>query len=122
MSIICVGKVLIIQDSLSELDSISNYLEDQGYEIIKTHRAKAGLEIALEVRPTAIITDVVMPGRSGFELCRFFKSHYIYQNIPIVVCSAYNQEIYRMWARKQGADAYFTRPFVVEDLLNAIQA
>ncbi|WP_427158615.1 response regulator [Aliinostoc sp. HNIBRCY26] len=122
MSITWVGKVLIIQDSLSELDFISSYLESQGYQIIKTHTTKAGIEIALEVRLSAVVTDVVIPGRSGFELCRFFKSHYTYQNIPIVVCSAHHQENHRIWARKQGADAYFTWPFVVEDLLNVIQS
>ncbi|AUT01693.1 response regulator [Nostoc sp. CENA543] len=121
MSITWVGKVLIIQDSLSELDFISSYLESQGYQIIKTHTTKAGIEIALEVRLSAVVTDVVIPGRSGFELCRFFKSHYTYQNIPIVVCSAHHQETHRIWARKQGVDAYFTRPFVVEDLLSVIQ-
>jgi twitching motility two-component system response regulator PilH len=121
LSITWVGKILIIKDSLSELDLISNYLEDQGYQIIKTNTAKAGLEIALEVKLDAIVTDVVMPGKSGFELCRFLKSHQTYQNIPIVVCSAHNQEMYRMWAKKQGVDAYFIRPFIVEDLLSAIQ-
>lgn len=121
MSISWVGKVLVIQDSLIELDFISSYLEEQGYQIIKTRTVKAGLEIALEIRPAAIVTDVVIPGRSGFELCRFLKSHHTYQHTPIVVCSSHNQETYRMWARKQGADAYFTHPFLVEDLLNAIQ-
>ncbi|QLE54501.1 PleD family two-component system response regulator [Nostoc sp. TCL26-01] len=121
MSITWAGTILIIKDSLSDLDLISSYLEEQGYNIIKATTAKEGLEITLESKPDIIVTDVVMPGRTGFELCRFLKSHSTHQHIPILVCSANNQENYRIWARKQGADAYFTTPFSAEDLLSAIE-
>jgi two-component system, chemotaxis family, response regulator PixH len=121
LSIICVGTILIIKDSLSDLDLISTYLEEQGYNIIKATTAQEGLEITLEVKPDAIVTDVVIPGRTGFELCRFLKSHSTHQHIPILVCSSNNQENNRLWVRKQGADAYFTTPFTAEDLLSAIE-
>ncbi|WP_066383339.1 MULTISPECIES: response regulator transcription factor [unclassified Anabaena] len=122
MSITWVGTILIIKNGLSELDLISSYLENQGYEIIKANTAQEALEIALEVKPDTIITDVVMPGRSGFEVCRFLKNHLLNHNISIVVCSEKRQEMHRIWARKQGADAYFTTPLNLDDLLSVIQS
>lgn len=122
MSITWAGKILIIKDSLREWQVISHYLEDGGYNIIKASHAQEALEIALEEKPDAIVTDVVSPQKSGFELCRFLKIHLTHQKVPIVVCSNKNQAIDNLWARKQGADVYLTKPFTPEDLLRAIQS
>ncbi|BAY65973.1 two-component system, regulatory protein [Calothrix brevissima NIES-22] len=122
MSITWAGKILIIKDSLREWQVISHYLSDGGYNIVKASHAQEALEIALEEKPDAIVTDVVSPAKSGFELCRFLKIHLTHQKVPIVVCSNKNQAIDNLWARKQGADVYLTKPFTPEDLLRAIQS
>jgi len=113
------GTILILEDALSELE---NALGDQGYKIIKAKTAKEALEIALEEKPDAIITNVFMPGMSGFELCRFLKSHPSQAKVPILICSAKNQTSQLLWGRKQGADAYLTKPYTAEELVNAIQS
>lgn len=122
MSITWVGTILIIENSLNKLELITHYLGDKGYKIITAATAREALEIALEEKPDAIVIDVVMPGMSGFELCHFLKNHPIYQKVPMVICSAKNQEIYHLWARKQGADACINQPYTPEELLNAIQS
>ncbi|MBH8565801.1 response regulator [Nostoc sp. CENA67] len=122
MSITWVGTILIIENSLSELELLSNYLENKGYKIITATTAREALEIALEEKPDAIVTDVVMPGMSGFELCQFLKNHPIYQKVPMVICSVKNQSIQHFWARKQGADACINKPYTPEELLSAIQS
>ncbi|MGJ5630832.1 response regulator [Nostoc sp. CALU 1950] len=80
MSITWIATILVIEDCLSELKLISNYLTDRGYNFIKATSAKEALEIILEEKPDAIVTDVVMPEMSGFELCRFIKTNPINQN------------------------------------------
>lgn len=122
LSITWVGKILIFENSLKELELMSCYLREQGYKIITASNAKEALEIALEEKPDAIVTDVVMPGMSGFELCRFLKRNPSHQQVPIVVCSDENQAVHRLWARKQCADAYVTKPYIGEDLLSAIRS
>jgi two-component system, chemotaxis family, response regulator PixH len=122
LSITWVGKILIFENSCQELELMSCYLRDKGYKIIKASNAKEALEIALEEKPDAIVTDAVMPGMSGFELCRFLKRNSSHQQVPIVVCSDENQAIHRYWARKQCADAYVTKSCSGEDLLSAIQS
>ncbi|MEH2364318.1 response regulator [Nostoc sp.] len=122
MSITWIATILVIEDCLSELKLISHYLSDRGYNIIKATSAKEALEIILEEKPDAIVTDVVMPGMSGFELCRFIKTNPTNQKVPILICSSKNQAIHRLWAKKQAADAYITKPYTPEQLLNVIQS
>jgi chemotaxis family two-component system response regulator PixH len=122
MSLTLVGTILIVEDSPSELELMSYYLKESGYNIIKAAGAKEALEQAIAQQPDVIITDVVMPGMSGFELCRSLKKHPLTQKLPIVICSSKNLEIDRLWAMKQGADVYITKPYTREQLLRAIKS
>ncbi len=114
--------ILIVEDTPSELELITNYLKRSGYTVISTMGAKEALSIAVDKQPDAIVTDVVMPGMSGFELCRSLKQNPETKQIPIVICSSKNQEIDRLWGMKQGADVYLTKPFTQEQLIRAVQS
>ncbi len=122
MSITLTNTILIVEDTPSALDLISHYLVEGGYFVIKATGAKDGLKKAVEQKPDVVITDVVMPGMSGFELCRCLKKHPATEKVPIVICSSKNQEIDRLWGMKQGADAYITKPFTREQLIRAIKS
>jgi twitching motility two-component system response regulator PilH len=122
VSVTLVSTILIVEDSPSELELMSHYLKEGGYKVIQASGAKEGLEKALELKPDVIVTDVVMPGMSGFELCRSLKKNPDTQTVPIVICSSKNQEIDRLWAMRQGADAYITKPYTREQLLRAIKS
>lgn len=114
--------ILIVEDTPSEMELMSHYLTESGYTVISAVGAQEALNKVLEQKPDIIITDVVMPGMSGFELCRRLKTHPETEHVPIVICSSKNQEIDRLWGMKQGADAYLTKPFTREQILRAIQA
>jgi len=117
-----VATILVVEDSRQELELISYHLRDKGYNVIKATSAKEALEIVLEEKPDAIVTDVEMPGMSGFELCRVLKANPTNQKIPIVICSSKNQAIHHLWAKKQGADVYITKPYTPEQLVSAIES
>jgi chemotaxis family two-component system response regulator PixH len=108
--------ILVVEDTLSEMELMSHYLREGGYTVINAVGALEALDKVLEQKPDVIITDVVMPGMSGFELCRRLKAHPVTENVPIVICSSKDQEM------KQGADAYLTKPFTREQILRAIKA
>jgi two-component system, chemotaxis family, response regulator PixH len=122
VSLTLLGTILVVEDSPSELELMSHYLKESGYNVIKATGAKEALEKALLEKPDVIVTDVVMPGMSGFELCRYLKKEPSTQKVPIVICSSKNQEIDRLWAMRQGADAYVTKPYTREQLLRAIKS
>lgn len=114
--------VLVVEDTLSELELISSYLRESGYTVILATDAKEALNKALKQKPDAVVTDVVMPGMSGFELCRKLKNNPATEQLPIIICSSKAQEIDRFWGMKQGADVYVTKPFTREQLVRAVKS
>ncbi|MEM6400407.1 MAG: response regulator [Cyanobacteria bacterium P01_D01_bin.116] len=114
--------VLIVEDSLSELELMSHYLDNGDYKIVKSTGAKEAFDIALKDNIDVIISDVVMPEMSGFELCRRLKKNSVTQKLPIILCTSKNQEIDKLWGMKQGASAYLTKPYTREQLLTTIQS
>lgn len=122
MSITSVGTILIVEDSPSELELMSHYLQESGYKVVKANGAKEAIEKIKTEEPKVVITDLVMPDMSGFELCRYLKKNPDTQKVPIVICSSKNQEIDRLWAKRQGAQAYVTKPYTRDELLRAIKS
>lgn len=122
MSMTLMGTILIVEDTLSEMELMSHYLRESGYSVISAVSAKEALNIAIEKRPDVIVTDIVMPGMSGFELCRNLKKNPVTEKVPVIICTSKNQEIDRLWGMKQGADAYITKPFTREQLVRTIKS
>ncbi len=114
--------VLVVEDTPSEMELINTYLKESGYSVINASDAKEALDKASQLKPDVVITDVVMPGMSGFELCRSLKKNPGTEKLPIIVCSSKNQELDRLWAMKQGADAYVTKPFNRDDIVKAVKS
>jgi len=114
--------ILVVEDTPSELELMSHYLREEGYSVIHAVSAREALDKAAEQVPNVIVTDVVMPGMSGFELCRSLKRAEATAQVPVVICSSKNQEIDRLWGMKQGADAYLTKPYTREELLKVIRS
>ena len=114
--------ILVVEDTPSELELMSHYLREEGYSVIHAVSAREALDKAAEQVPNVIVTDVVMPGMSGFELCRSLKRTEATARVPVVICSSKNQEIDRLWGMKQGADAYLTKPYTREELLKVIRS
>ena len=114
--------VLIVEDSLSELELMSHYLDNGDYKIVKSTGAKEAFDIALKDSIDVIVSDVVMPEMSGFELCRQLKRNPVTQKLPIILCTSKNQEIDKLWGMKQGANAYLTKPYTREQLIETIQS
>ena len=114
--------VLIVEDSLSELELMSHYLDNGDYKIVKSTGAKEAFDIALKDSIDVIVSDVVMPEMSGFELCRQLKRNSMTQKLHIILCTSKNQEIDKLWGMKQGASAYLTKPYTREQLIETIQS
>ncbi len=114
------GTVLLVDDNFMQLELMNIYLGQTGYTILRTTEPREVLGLALQHKPDLIITDVVMPKMSGFELCRCLKNHPATAKIPVVICSSKDQDIDRIWAIRQGAAAYLTKPFSQEQLIRAV--
>lgn len=104
------SKILLVEDSEMQAEQITRCLEKQGLMVF---RVSSGEEAQLRLKqqkPSLIILDVILPGQSGFELCRQLKNNLETQKIPIIICSTKNTEIDRTWGEMSGADAYVSKP------------
>ncbi|WP_310421835.1 response regulator [Chamaesiphon sp. VAR_48_metabat_135_sub] len=114
------SQILIVEDSKLEADKLRKCLENQGFSItIVTSGEEA--EIRLKTfKPSLIVLDVILPGESGFELCRKLKTEVSTQNIPIVIYSTKNKQIDRTWGDMSGADAYLSKTVDETTLLETV--
>ena len=122
MTMTKMATVLIVEDALSEMKLMSHYLQEEGFSVIAAATGSEGLDKAIAQRPDVIVTDVVMPGISGFELCRKLKRTPETQTVPIVICSSKKQDIDRLWGMRQGANAYLTKPYTRSQLVQIVKS
>lgn len=115
------SKILVVDDLKSELDLISQYLTQAGYNVVTATGGKEALEKIISTKPDAIVTDWMMPEMGGLDLCRKLKKNPETANIPIVACTVKNREVDRIWAAKQGVKAYVVKPCTQEDLVSALR-
>lgn len=113
--------VLVVEDTTSERELICEYLRQGGYTVVSAANGTEGLQKFEDVKPNVVVTDLVMPGMSGLELCRVIKKKSA-TKVPIIACTSKNQDLDRMWGMKQGLDVYLTKPFTKEDILKAVRS
>ena len=115
-------KILVVEDSPSEIELISLYLNKDGYQVITATNATDGMELAAHQQPDVIITDITMDGINGFEFCRLLKAYPDTQRIPVIACTARDRDLDRLWGQKQGVDVYITKPYSQQDITNAVES
>ena len=115
------GNALIVEDSATERAILTGCLEEIGINVsIATSGEEALEKIAVEI-PDLIVLDVVLPGRSGFEICRELKGAENTNKIPIILCSTKGTDMDKFWGKKQGADAYIPKPVNQEELVRTVK-
>ncbi len=113
-------KILIIEDEPSMILGLQDNLEYEGYEVIAAVDGEAGLSRALKDKPNLILLDVMLPKKSGLDVCRELRS--IGVESPIIMLTARGQEIDKVLGLEIGADDYVTKPFSINELLARVRA
>jgi len=114
-------KVLVVDDSATSSLFISKALRKAGYFVITAADGKEGLSKAFQERPHCLILDVVLPGMSGFGVCRHLRAMDPQRNLSIIMVSSKNTPLDQTWGLRQGADRYLTKPFTEDALLQIVQ-
>ena len=116
-------RILIIEDEADVVDLVTLNLRMHGQFAISTAiDGSSGLRMAREEFPALIVLDLMLPGISGFEICRLLKSDCITRKIPIVILSARASAADRERGLELGADDYVTKPFSPRELVLRINA
>ncbi len=114
------AKILVAEDSNTDIKFIESILAGKGHEIVF---ARDGEEAEQKIKDQLfdiIILDVVMPKKNGFQLCRWIKKDEKLKNTPVIMVTSKNQDADKMWGRQQGADFYLTKPYEPTELLYAV--
>jgi two-component system, OmpR family, alkaline phosphatase synthesis response regulator PhoP len=114
------SRILLIEDEPGLVLTISDLLELEGYEVESSLDGESGLAIALEKRFDLIVLDVMLPRKSGFDVCRQLRQKGI--DAAIVMLTARGQVVDRVVGLKLGADDYVTKPFDPAELLARVEA
>ncbi len=114
-------KILIADDSETDLQYMIAALKDTGCEIITAHDGEEAERKARQEDIDLIILDIIMPKKNGFEVCRGLKRDENTKDIPIIMVTSKSLESDRYWGLKQGADEYITKPFEPIDLILAVK-
>lgn len=114
-------KLLLIEDDVELLLSISNVLSGH-FAVITAIDGESGLQIAKEQNPDLIISDVMLPKMTGFELCKLIKEDLAVSHIPVILLTAKVSSTDKVHGLGIGADAYITKPFDFEVLLAQIRS
>lgn len=116
-------KILAIDDERDLIASLQLRLESTGeWEVITAYDGADGLDKARQESPALILLDVVMPKMNGFQVCREIKADPALQHIPVILLTAKAQASDRFWGAEVKADAYITKPFDIDDLLEKMRA
>ena len=115
------AKVLVIDDSTTLCLMMASALDKAGYHVIIASNGTEGLAKALQERPHCVIIDVVLPGISGFGLCRQLRALDPQRNLSIIMISTKNTSLDQSWGLRQGADRYLPKPFSDETLVQTVE-
>lgn len=113
-------KIMIVEDEPSLVFTLQDTLENEGYEVFVSETGTNAMEMVRSVRPDLLILDVMLPGVSGFEICKQIREEKY--TFPVIMLTARDQEIDKVTGLNIGADDYITKPFGVKELLARIQA
>ncbi len=113
------GRILVIDDEPNITRVLRGSLTAQGYDVRTANDPEEGLRTFKDWTPDLVITDLMMPGMSGVEVCRAIRLH---SAIPILVLSVREHERSKVEALDAGADDYITKPFGIQELLARVRA
>jgi DNA-binding response OmpR family regulator len=113
--------ILVVEDSITDQQVISSTLKREGYAVITAGSEKEALDRIANQKPDLIVLDVVLPDRSGFELCRDLRDSETTKDIPVVMCSTKSSNMDKYWGIQQGADAYIAKPVDENELLKVVR-
>ena len=112
-------RILVVDDELSIVIFVRAVLKDKGYEVLTAIDGDEAVQTMEKELPDLVITDIMMPGMDGFEVCRRLRE---WSQVPIIMLSAKGDETDKVKCLDLGADDYITKPFGEDELLARVRA
>ena len=117
-----IRKILLVDDSKTELHVLSDLLGRHGFEVRTAENGEEAMRRLGDETPDLILMDVVMPGQNGFQLTRSITRDPRFADVPVIMCTSKNQETDKVWGLRQGASDYVVKPVDGDELVAKIRA
>ncbi|MGE5621225.1 MAG: response regulator [archaeon] len=114
-------KILIAEDSLTQLESLKYILEKNSFDVIAVQDGLSALKASLKDRPSLIISDIIMPGIDGYQLCRTLKSKEETKDIPVILLTNLTDPREVIRGLQAGADNFLTKPYREDFLISRVR-
>ncbi len=115
-------RVLVVEDSRTQAMELALILRGHQYEPVVVPTAEEALRRVEEGNIEAVLTDIVMPGINGYQLCKFIKENPRLQHIPVVLLTALSDPMDVVHGIRAGADNFFVKPYEAADLIGRLNA
>jgi DNA-binding response OmpR family regulator len=113
-------RVLVAEDDDRIREGLVDTLESEGYEVLQAHDGAAAVELFRRESPDLVLLDVMMPEKSGYDVCREIRGND--ERTPIIMLTAKGEEVDKVVGLQLGADDYVTKPFGIHELLARVTA
>jgi two-component system alkaline phosphatase synthesis response regulator PhoP len=117
-----VGQILVVDDEQDLVWSLRHSLTNEGYEVFTAYSGEQALDIIGKHRPDIVILDVVMPGLSGWEVCRQLRQDPTLASVPVLFLTVRRDVPDRIKGLEEGADDYLVKPFDLGELKARVKA
>ena len=113
------GRILVVDDEPSVRESVGYALEQEGFQVTLAEDGEAAEGRLSDADFDLLILDIMMPGKSGLDICREVRAR---SPVPIILLTAKDAEVDKVVGLEVGADDYMTKPFSVRELLGRVRA
>jgi DNA-binding response OmpR family regulator len=113
-------RVLVVEDDEAIMLGLEENLKVAGYDVVTANDGNEALRRSMEDRPALILLDIMLPGISGYEVCRKLREQGV--PTPIIMLTARQDEFDKLHGFESGADDYVTKPFSIDELLARVRA
>lgn len=114
-----VNNILVVDDEKQIVDIVKAYLDKEGFRVVVAYDGRSALELVQRKPPDLIVLDLMLPGVSGWDICRILRRK---SNIPIIMLTARDDVTDRIVGLELGADDYVTKPFDPKELVSRVKA
>ncbi|MDD4869242.1 MAG: response regulator transcription factor [Kiritimatiellae bacterium] len=112
--------ILVVEDDEALVLGLEENLKFAGYDVVTAREGNSGLKAAMDTKPDLILLDIMLPGMSGYDICRKLRDNGM--QMPVVMLTARQDEFDKVHGFEMGADDYVTKPFSLNELLARIKA
>ncbi|MBR1775705.1 diguanylate cyclase [bacterium] len=115
-------KILLVEDSETQLKFLQEGLEENGFEVVTALNGAEGYKKLFECAPDVVLSDIMMPVIDGYQLCRMIKNKEETKKIPVVLLTILDKKIDSFWGKKSGAQLFLSKSIDMKELVYSLKA